>query len=356
MMSGTITLNPPAILAGEFPPADNFISFFGLDNPKLISPEFNFLGRFQDFTLDPDEDVTYREILMGMRDSRLFNPFYILGILNDECTDIDRFCTENFRIWLTFLYRNRGLPPLVRPLTVREILNGTESDFLTDIQRGNPMNVGDPNVRTSFNILPHEGKAESTINMKLFSGDVNYDRARNLLNFDDNGEFITTERTFYHNDRNPDYTGVQKYRVNPWLHEVFTAAGTDGFQFNPDMTNRDDLVFYTDYFKAIINVDFQSVMNIYGLKGFIFETPTSLYEKNREGQIKGITVTGENPYHNFHFNDVFNTSAVFGVSYFVTEPMFSRIEGANARDIQSEILNRNGESIKGTTFWNDMII
>lgn len=356
MMSGTITLNPPPIL-DDFTPADNFISFFGIDNPNLISPEFNFLGRFQGFQLDQNVDVTYREILQGMRDSRLFNPFYLLSILNGECNQIQRFCTENFKIWLTFLYRNRGLPPLVRPMTVKEILNGTESPFLEGVQKQDPRFGGDPTVRTKFNVLPHDGVPEDTLEMQMFSGSQEPDRARNVLRFDQNEQYITTEKTFYHENRNSALTEVRTERVNPWLHEVYTAAGTDGFQFNPDMTNRDDLVFYVDYFKAMISIDFQTVMNIYGLKGFIFETPTKLYEKRTEDNgISGITIGDHNPYHNFHFNDVFNVSAVYGVSYFVSEPMFSRASGNNEREIQSEIINQNEESITGSTHWNDQII
>jgi len=354
-MSGIITLNPPPILRG-MTAADNFVTFFGLEDTQLISPEFNFLGKFQDFELDPEVDVTYRHVIQGMRDSRLFNPFFILKILNDQCSEVERFCTENFRIWLTFLYRNRGLPPLIRRLTVKEILNGTYSPHLLDIQRKNPQYGGDPTIRTDFNVLPHNGVPETTLRMNVFSGDVNPDRARNLLKFDSEKEYITAERTFYHVDRNPLRTGIQEFEVNPWTQEVWFAGGTDGFQFNPDMTRRDDLIFYADYFKAMIKVDFQSVINAFGLKAFIFETPISIYQRITEGEIGGITLDGQNPYHNFHFYDMFNASAVFRSSYFVTEPMFSRLGGANVRELSSEIIDRNGDSITGQAHWNDRIL
>ena len=278
MMNGIITKNPPPILQ-SFQSQDNYIDFFGLEDPTLITPEFNYLLKFHELALDPAVDVRYEDIISGMRDSRLFNPFYILGILNDRCGDMPKYCTQNFKIWLAFLYRNRALPPLVKEMTIKDIFNGTESEYLTHIQRKSPKLGGDPTVRTSFNILPYEGKFKNKLKFELFSGDRNEDRAKNILIFDGQYEYITTERSFYHVDSVPSKTGVQNRRINPWTYKIFTAAATDGSQFMPDMTNRDDLVFYTDYFKAIIRIDFQSVMNIYGLKGFIFETPISLYEK-----------------------------------------------------------------------------
>jgi len=244
----------------------------------------------------------------------------------------------------------------VRQLTAKEILNGTESEYLLSVQKENPQYGGDPTVRTDFNTLPHNGVPEKTLKMELFSGKINPDKARNLLKFNSDQEYITAERTFYHVDRDSSRTGVKESKINPWTQEVFFAAGTDGFQFNPDMTNRDDLIFYEDYFKAMLKVDFQTVVSTFGLKAFAFETPTSIYQRITEGRIEGITLDNSNPYHNFYFNDMFNASSVFRSSYFVTEPMFSRLEGGNVQRIQSEITNSNGEIITGKTTWNDRIL
>mmetsp|Transcript_23872 Transcript_23872/g.21212 ORF Transcript_23872/g.21212 Transcript_23872/m.21212 type:complete len:291 (+) Transcript_23872:3-875(+) len=290
-----------------------------------------------------------------MRDSRLFNPFFILSILNDRCTDVPRFCTGHFKTWLTHLYRNRGLPPLFKEMTVKEILNGTESETMIYYQRKSPRFGGDPTVRTSFNILPHDGRPKSQLTWDIFTGDINNDRARNILNYNQTEEFVTVNRPYYHVDRVSSRTGVQSHIFNPWNYKIFTSSATEGSQFVPDMNNNDDLVYYTDYFKTVIKVDFQSVIGIYGLKGFVFETPINMYERRENQVINGITLNGENPYHNYHFSDMFNTSSVFGVSYFVTEPMFSRLEGRADR-FESTILNTQEVDITEETFWNDMII
>lgn len=77
--------------------------------------------------------------------------------------------------------------------------------------------------------------------------------------------------------------------------------------------------------------------------------------KNNDNKVNGITINNKNPYHNYFFNDVFNTSSVFGLSYFATEPMFSRTEGVTD-SVESVIMNEAGNEITRQTFWNDMII
>lgn len=85
MVHGTITKSPPYILQRTHTPASTFVEFFGLTNDTtLISPEMNYLGQFQGFEMNPEVDVQYEHMILGMRDSRLFNPFYLLAVLNGE--------------------------------------------------------------------------------------------------------------------------------------------------------------------------------------------------------------------------------------------------------------------------------
>jgi hypothetical protein len=59
-----------------------YVEFFGLQKDiSVISPEFNYLGQFQDFKLDDFQDVDYNQLILGMRENKLYNPFYILKIL-----------------------------------------------------------------------------------------------------------------------------------------------------------------------------------------------------------------------------------------------------------------------------------
>jgi len=292
---------------------------------------------------------------MGMRDSVLFNPFYILSILNDQCGSIPEYCTDNFKTWLTFLYRNRGLPPLIVPMQVQDILNGTESEYLTNIQQKSTRTGGDPTIRTRFNVLPYDGRFNSTVEWEVFSGNRDPDRGRNVLGYNSTTEYITVDKQFYHQDSNNFRTGVQNYKKNPWNLPVYTSSGTEGSQFVPDMNNGDDLLFYNNYIGAMVNIDYKGVDSIFGLRGLVFQTPLALYENYRTQKTGRITKTGENPYHNYVYDDVFNTSAVFGLSYFVTEPMFSRTEGATDR-LESEIFDDQSNPITGSLYYNDMII
>lgn len=266
-----------------------------------------------------------------------------------------RYCTENFHIWLTFLYRNRGLPPLVKKMRIQDILNGTDSDYLLNIQRTSTKYGGDPTVRTSFSSLPYNGAPNSLLIWEVFSGDRNPDRARNILRYNQTEEFITTERQFYHVDRVPSKTGVKTYRKNPWRQKVFTASGTEGSQFMPDMSDQDDLLFYASFFGAMVRVERKAITGIYGIRSFVFETPINLYEHESKQRIIGQTVNNLNPYHNFVYDDVFNTSAVFGMSYFVTEAMFSRTEGLTDR-LDSTIVDARGDDITENLYYNDNIL
>lgn len=355
MMEGIMTMNPPRMLTG-FNATKTYVEFFGLQDDKLlISPEFPYLASFQNFEINPEVDPGYEDVILGMRDSRLLSPFYILSILERNCTDIPKYCSDNFLTWLTFLYRNRGLPPLVVQRSVKDILNGTESAYLTEMQRRSPRFGGDPTLRTSFNVLPYEGNLHDRVKIEVFSGNVNPDRARNMLRYNGTYEYITVERQFYHTDSDSSLTGVRTERINPWNEKVYLSSATDGSQFVPDMQNNDDLLFFSPYFKAIINVDFKTITTIYRMRGFVYQTPLTLYEQRDKQVINSITIGDKNPYHNYVYDDVFNASSVFGVSYFVTEPVFSRTEGQTDK-IESTILNSNGNVLNGELYYNDNII
>lgn len=240
-------------------------------------------------------------------------------------------------------------------MTVNDILNGTDSEYLKSIQKRSTKADGDPTIRTAFKALPYEGRYNNTIEWEVFSGDKNPDHGRNIFRYNGTEQYITTKKYFYHVDSDPSRTGVQTYRKNPWNVEVYTAGGTEGTQFMPDMNNQDDLNFYSIYFGGMVNVDYKGVDSIYGLKGYIFQTPLTLYERRDKQKVRGVTLENKNPYHNYVYDDVFNVSSVFGMSYFVTEPMFSRTEGTTDK-LESDLISDRGFAITGDTYYNDNII
>jgi hypothetical protein len=240
-------------------------------------------------------------------------------------------------------------------MTANDILNGTDSAYLKSIQTRSTKLDGDPTIKTFFKVLPYDGRYNNTIEWEVFSGNVNPDKGRNILRYNGTEEYITTEKYFYHVDSDPSRTGIQTYRKNPWNVEIYTAGGTEGTQFMPNMNGDDDLNFYSFFIGGMINVDYKGVDSIYGLKGYVFQTPISLYEQRDKQKISGVTLENKNPYHNYVYDHMFNVSSVFGMPYFATEAMFSRIEGKTDK-LESDLISDKGISITGDTYYNDHII
>lgn len=253
------------------------------------------------------------------------------------------------------MYRNFGLPPLYKEMTPREMFNGTSSSLLTEIQQQNPKIGGDPTIRTEYIVLPYDGRYNSIMNWEVFTGQNNPDKARNILRWNYTEEYITVEKTFYHVDRNTGKGEVQKYRKNPWRHEVYTAFGTEGSQFVPNLDDNDDLMFFSPFINAMVRVDYAGVDSIYNLKGYVYRTPVSIYRKENKQKIRLQTRGNLNPYHNYKYSNMFNMSAPYGMSYFATEPMYSVDSGEDIQ-YESTIIDDTGYVMTDDTSFNDHII
>ena len=253
------------------------------------------------------------------------------------------------------MYRNYGFPSLFKNVTATEFFYGTDSEVLTEIQQRNPKYGGDPTIRTQYNLLPYRGARNSTLSWRVFSGQNNPDKSRNILEYNKTLEYITVEKQFYHTDSDPSLSGIRNYTKNPWNHEVYTAYSTEGSQYIPNLHDNDDLMHFSPQIGAIKRVDYDGVTDIYGVKGYVYKTPISLYKRRDKQKIKLQTKGNMNPYHNYKYDNMFNISSVYGISYFATEPMYSIDSGEDVR-YESTIINKNLEIMNDNTAYNDRII
>lgn len=90
---------------------------------------------------------------------------------------------------------------------------------------------------------------------------------------------------------------------------------SDGIQYEPNIGQKSDISYYSTLFKAEIDIDYNDIEDIYGIK---------TYEYVNKGEFYSLSTKGKNVYRNYLYSETFNATEIFGSSIFITSPYFSQ--------------------------------
>jgi len=334
------TLFPPRLLEDNFNHHESWIDSFGIDSTKYLKAEINFF-----ISIQPDFDyhnITVKNCFNDFKAHRLYEPLYLMTFLKGDRSE-SPFDDDQYISYLGVIYKNRFFPELIKEIAIYDLLVQSESEYLIQLQRRKLRDDGNPLVRTTHRLIPYPELTDNHVSWTLLSGKIDEDNTRRVYQYNSTDTYVLTNLTFWHSETNSRGDRQEEITIQPWRNEVYLAFGSDQIQYEPNIGQKTDIAYYSPIFKAHVDLEYSKISSVFDTKTYKYTHEGRFYQLSKEGQEE------KNRYHNYVFEDAFNSSVITGQSMFVTAPLYSGF-GENMKENACELFNKANEPI---TFQND---
>jgi hypothetical protein len=310
------TIRPPPFFQNSFPEHYSWVDSFGIFNRVNLSAEIQYFINIQpNFEA---HNITLSDTFREFKTTRLYEPLYLQWFIQKKTESNTPFDDDEFVSYLGIIYKNRNFPALIKKTLISDLINIADSDYLLNFQKLPLIENGNPLVQTTIGALNYPREKNNTIFWQLLSGENVEDLTRRVFAYNDTNTYVLTNKTFWFEALSPSNSVVQQIEFEPWRFRVNISSGSDSIQYEPNIGQKEDIAYYTPDFKAIVDLDYKNIDTIFDTKTYRYDVNGRFYEQSdRDDPDPKVA------YHNYHYYDSFNSTAVLGSSIFITTPLYS---------------------------------
>lgn len=339
-LTSEFTMNLPMIFQGFVTPQYSWVDTFrSTENSTILKSEINYLDRIQArFT---PHNISLHDVFTEFRPHRLFEPLFFMSFLRKEDLVDTPFDDNSFYAYISLIYKNRNFPSLTVRKTINLLLQGEPSTYLTNLQRAPLAQNGNPMIQTSHRVMRYPQMKDNIVHWQILAGHVNEYTIRRVHTLNNPAfTYAVANRTFWHQDIFASKTGVRYYPTEPWTQTVHLASGSDSIQYQRNIKSTTNLFYYNPLLRAQVDLSFVGRSIVYKMRALRYRQGNGLFRLSMPDERANI-------YHNYVYDDSFNTTAVSGSSMYITMPLFSNF--GHAMKPKAAVMMREGENVEFTT-------